>query len=151
MTGVTGRTIRGLLQTDAAINPGNSGGPLLNARGEVIGINTAIESPVKGSVGIGFAIPVNTVRRVLPLMMSGTQVEHPWLGIAGTGITPELADRFHLGSRTGVLVTEVMEGSPASRTGLRPLSVTPSGRPLVGDIITAVDGRAVTSVEPWFN
>lgn len=68
------------------------------------------------------AIPVNTVRCVLPLMMSGTQVEHPWLGIAGTGITPELADRFHLGSRTGVLVTEVMEGSPASRTGLAAFS-----------------------------
>ncbi|MDI6824433.1 MAG: trypsin-like peptidase domain-containing protein [Bacillota bacterium] len=147
MTGVTGRTIRGLLQTDAAINPGNSGGPLLNARGEVIGINTAIESPVSGSVGIGFAVPINTARRSLPLMVSGGQVEHPWLGIAGTGITPDVADRLHLGSRTGVLVTEVMEGSPASGAGLRPLSVTPSGRTLVGDIITAVDGRAVASVD----
>jgi putative serine protease PepD len=147
MTGVTGRTIRGLLQTDAALNPGNSGGPLLNARGEVIGINTAIESPVKGSVGIGFAVPINTARRSLPLMVSGKQVEHPWLGIAGTAITPELADRLHLGSRAGVLVTEVIDGSPADRAGLRPVSVTPSGRVIVGDIITAVDGRAVNSVD----
>jgi len=147
MTGVTGRTIRGLLQTDAAINPGNSGGPLLNARGEVIGINTAIESPIRGSVGIGFAIPVNTARRVLPALVSGQQVEHPWLGIAGTAITPELADRLGLGSRSGVLVTEVFDGSPAERAGLRPVSVTQSGRTLAGDIITAVDGRPVKSVD----
>lgn len=80
-------------------------------------------------------------------MMSGTQVVHPWLGIVGTGITPELADRFRMGSRVGVLVTEVIEGSPASKAGLRPLSVTPSSRTLVGDIITAVDGRAVASVD----
>lgn len=147
MTGVTGRTIRGLLQTDAAINPGNSGGPLLNARGEVIGINTAIESPIKGSVGIGFAIPANTARRSLPLMVSGAQVEHPWLGIAGTAVTPELADRLNLDTRTGVLVTEVIDGSPAESAGLRPLSVTSAGRTVVGDIITAVDGRAVSSVD----
>lgn len=147
MTAVTGRTIRGLLQTDAAINPGNSGGPLLNARGEVIGINTAIESPVKGSVGIGFAIPANMARRVLPSLMTGQQVEHPWLGIAGTAITPELAERLQLGSLSGVLVSEVTPGSPADRAGLRPLSVTQSGRTLPGDVITAVDGRPVRSVD----
>ncbi|MEW6399916.1 MAG: trypsin-like peptidase domain-containing protein [Bacillota bacterium] len=147
MMGVTGRTIRGLLQTDAAINPGNSGGPLLNARGEVVGINTAIQSPVEGSVGIGFAIPINTARRVLPALVSGQQVEHPWLGIGGVAITSELADRLRLDTRSGVLITQVIEGSPADRAGLRPMSVTQSGRTLVGDIITAVDGRAVKSVD----
>ncbi|HHY95776.1 MAG TPA: PDZ domain-containing protein [Firmicutes bacterium] len=147
MTAVTGRTIRGLLQTDAAINPGNSGGPLFNARGEVIGINTAIESPVKGSVGIGFAIPINTARRILPSLITGKQVEHPWLGIGGTALTPELAQRLQLSVQTGVLVSEVVAGSPADKAGLRPLSVTQSGRTLPGDIITAVDGKPVKSVE----
>jgi putative serine protease PepD len=79
--------------------------------------------------------------------VSGQQVEHPWLGIGGVAITSELADRLRLDTRSGILITQVIEGSPADRAGLRPMSVTQSGRTLVGDIITAVDGRTVKSVD----
>ncbi|MBI3988750.1 MAG: PDZ domain-containing protein, partial [candidate division NC10 bacterium] len=143
--------MRGIIQTDAAINPGNSGGPLLNSRGEVIGINTAIFSPSGGNVGIGFAIPINTAKRLLPELVRKGRASHPWLGIAGMDITPELAKDLNLPVNEGVLVAQVYPGSPAERAGLRgsrrPLRV---GNTIVrtgGDIITAIDGRKLTSVD----
>jgi putative serine protease PepD len=119
-----GSVQRDLIQTDAPINPGNSGGPLLNARGEVIGINTMIESPVRGSVGVGFAIPINTAKARLSQLASGTDLEPVWLGIGGQDTS------------SGVEVSGVAPGSPAEQAGLRE-----------GDVITAIDGNAVGSID----
>ena len=97
-----GFTINNVIQTDAAINPGNSGGPLLDAKGRVIGINSQIESPNGGgNVGIGFAVPINTVRQVAQQLLANGQVEHAFLGISGTDVTPELADVLNLGGQPG--------------------------------------------------
>lgn len=138
-----GRALTGLIQTDAAINPGNSGGPLLNARGEVIGVNESIQSPVQGSVGVGFAVPINTAKRTLPALEKGQAVQHPWLGISGQAITPALADSLGLSRQSGVLVVEVVAAGPADRAGLKATG-TPDPS---DDIITAIDGHGVTSVE----
>lgn len=147
----SGRPIRDMLQTDAAVNPGNSGGPLLNSSGEVIGINTAIESPVQGSVGIGFAVPVNTAKRYLPQMLAGEQVQHPWLGISGVALTPDLAKELGLSVQQGILLAEVTRGGPAASAGLRggsgQVRTAATALPAGGDVITAVDGRRVASVE----
>ncbi|MBX6377749.1 MAG: trypsin-like peptidase domain-containing protein [Clostridia bacterium] len=143
----SGRPIRNLLQTDAAINPGNSGGPLLSLDGVVIGINTAIESPVRGSVGIGFAVPINVAKAVLPDMLAGRRVQHPWLGIAGLEVTPELAREYGLGVERGVLVVEVVPGSPAAQAGLRPAQGRQFSDPRRADVIQAVDGQPVRRVE----
>ena len=110
----TGRAISNMIQTDASINPGNSGGPLLNAQGEVIGITTAIESPVRGSVGVGFAVPVNTAKRDLPQLLAGKDVQHTWLGISGQAITSSLADHLKLSVSEGVYVVQVLPNSPAA-------------------------------------
>ncbi|MBI4493574.1 MAG: trypsin-like peptidase domain-containing protein [Chloroflexi bacterium] len=143
-----GRPMRGLIQTDAPVNPGNSGGPLLNLQGEVIGITTAIESPVRGSVGIGFAIPSNEAKRLLPQLARGEQVDHPWLGISGTALTPELARQLNLSVQQGVLVSEAIADGPAAQAGLRGgRSTTESDTPVGGDVITAADGKAVGSVQ----
>ena len=148
------RAIRGGIQTDAAINPGNSGGPLLNAAGEVIGINSAIESPVRGSVGVGFAVPVNTAKRYLDDMIAGRPVAHPWLGIVGYQVTQKMAEQLGLSVAKGVYVLQVSPGSPAEKAGLRG-AVQPGRRlpgdlqlgdlPKGGDVITAIDGQTVTS------
>jgi len=138
-----GRTLNGMIQTDASINPGNSGGPLLSLAGRVIGINESIESPVEGSVGVGFAIPINTAKRVLPDLEKGQSVRHPWLGIRTQSVTPGLADALGLKERSGVLVIHVVPGSPAERSGLRA-----TGNPSASDdLITAIDGHALASAE----
>lgn len=145
---VAGRVITNMLQTDAAINPGNSGGPLLNSKGEVIGINTAMESPSYGATGIGFAIPINTAKSVLPSLLQGEEVRRPWLGVKGQAITPELAKRLDLVVNQGVYVVEVVPNSPAEKAGLRESGTDRYGDPTFGgDVITAVDGRAVARVE----
>ncbi|HYU18194.1 MAG TPA: trypsin-like peptidase domain-containing protein [Chloroflexota bacterium] len=137
------RTMRNLVQTDAAINPGNSGGPLLNAVGEVIGINTAIESPVRGSVGVGFAIPINTAKRLLPTLASGQTVQHAWLGLSGVALTPELARQAGLSVQQGILVAQVLPGGPAASAGIHG-----SGRSARGvDVITQIDGHPLKSVD----
>ena len=145
------RLIRGIIQTDAAINPGNSGGPLLNSRGEVIGINTAIFSPSGGSVGIGFAVPINTAKRYLPQLIAKGRVGHPWLGITGQSIEEDLAAELHLPVKEGILVAQVFQGSPAERAGLRAgrRRVQAANRLVIlgGDIITAVDGIKLKSVD----
>ena len=150
-TGDSGRAILQMIQTDAAINPGNSGGPLLNASGEVIGINTAIESPVRGSVGIGFAVPVNTAKALLPDLLKGGEVKHPMLGISGVAITPALAKELELPVEKGVYVAEVIKGSPAEDAGVKGAlsrsSAPRAGVPRGGDIVTAIDQVAVGKVE----
>jgi len=146
-----GRQIRGVIQTDAPINPGNSGGPLLNSRGEVIGINSAIYTPSGGSVGIGFAIPVNTAKRLLPQLIAKGRVSHPWMGISGLDITPEVAKALKLPAREGILVVQVAARGPAGRAGIKGSGKRARvGNTLVsigGDIIVAVEGRKVTSID----
>jgi S1-C subfamily serine protease len=138
-----GRALTGMIQTDAPINPGNSGGPLLDGNGAVIGINDSIESPVQGSVGVGFAIPINTAKGLLPALEQGRTIQHPALGISGESITPGLATQLGLSVRSGVLVTTVFPGSPAEKAGLQATGSADAGN----DIITAIDGHAITSIE----
>jgi putative serine protease PepD len=146
-----GRSIRGIIQTDAAINPGNSGGPLLNASGEVIGVSTAIFSPSGGSVGVGFAVPINTAKRIIPELISRGRVARPYLGISGHEIVPTLAQALRLPVKEGIMVVEVTPGSPAQRAGIRGGDRTVQvGNTIVrvgGDIITEVDGVRVGSFE----
>jgi len=147
----TGRQIRNVIQTDAAINPGNSGGPLLNSRGEVIGLNTAIFSPSGGSIGIGFAIPVNTAKKLLPLLIARGRVSHPWLGISGLDVTPNLARTLSLPVKEGVMIAQVAPGGPAARAGLRGsdrrVRVGNYMMNVGGDIIQALDGQRIASVD----
>jgi len=138
-----GRALTGMIQTDAPINPGNSGGPLLDGNGAVVGINDSIESPVQGSVGVGFAIPINTAKRLLPALEQGQTIQHPALGISGETITPGLATQLGLSVRSGVLVASVLPGSPAEKAGLQATGSADAS----DDIITAIDGHAITSIE----
>ncbi|HWQ14964.1 MAG TPA: trypsin-like peptidase domain-containing protein [Roseiflexaceae bacterium] len=139
--------IPNVIQTDAAINPGNSGGPLLNIRGEVIGVNTAIRSETGLFEGVGYAVPANAVARVVPALIATGRYDHPWMGIGMRDVDPLMARRFGLPVRQGVLITEVQPGSPADQAGLRggDRSEEYAGVPLTlgGDIITAVNGEPV--------
>ncbi|HXG50255.1 MAG TPA: trypsin-like peptidase domain-containing protein [candidate division Zixibacteria bacterium] len=142
---VTRRPIQGVIQTDAAINPGNSGGPLLDSAGRLIGVNTAIYSPSGASAGIGFAIPVDTVNRVVPELIRHGKVIRPGLGIQ---IAEEpIAQR--LGVR-GVLVVDVIPGGPAARAGMRPTRRDATGRVRLGDIIVGLDGKKIESPNDLF-
>ncbi|MEE9538339.1 MAG: trypsin-like peptidase domain-containing protein, partial [candidate division NC10 bacterium] len=145
-----GREIRGVIQTDAAINPGNSGGPLLNSRGEVIGINTAIFSPSGGSVGIGFAIPINKVKRIVPQLITKGRVSHPWLGISGLTLTPEISRTLSLPVKQGVLVVRVTRRSPAARAGIRGgkrrIRIGNTILRVGGDVLVGVDGQEIKSM-----
>lgn len=147
---VAGRPVRGGIQTDAAINPGNSGGPLLNAAGEVIGVNSSIESPVGASVGVGFAVPINTVKRALDDMAAGRVVQHPRVGIQGLPVTQRLVEQLGLPVQKGVYVVQVVAGGPAEKAGIR--GAVPPGRPVPdeppkgGDVITAIDGQPVAKI-----
>lgn len=140
-----------LIQTDAAINPGNSGGPLLNTRGEVIGINTAIFSRTGENAGIGFAIPVATIRRVLPDLLEYGAVQRPWIGIVrARTVTPRLAQILELPVEEGVLVEQVAEGSSADLAGIRGGNrrVWIGNVPLIigGDVLVEMDGQPVRRV-----
>jgi putative serine protease PepD len=147
----TGRQIRNVIQTDAAINPGNSGGPLLDSRGEVIGINTAIFTPSGGSVGIGFAIPVNTAKKLLPQLIARGRASHPWLGISAMEITPDIARTLKLPATEGVIIARVAPSSPADRAGLRGaqrrVRVGNYMFAVGGDIILAVDDQKIKTVD----
>jgi len=144
-----------LIQTDAAINPGNSGGPLLDSQGRVIGVNTAIESPVRGSVGVGFAIPVNMVKKVVPALIKEGRYAHPWLGIGGRTIIPRLAQKLGLPVDRGVLVERVEPQGPAAKAGLRggTREVTVDGVSIRtgGDIIIAINSTWVKKFEDLVN
>src|SRR5215216_7476238 len=148
----TRRTINGAIQTDASINPGNSGGPLLNARGEMIGINTAIYSPSGGSVGIGFAVPVDTAKKIVPDLISKGYVSRPWLGIPTMPLNQRIAERLNLPVEEGIIVGDVYRGSGAAAAGLRGAVVRESifgGITLqqVGDIILNIGGRKIASTD----
>ncbi len=137
------------IQTDAAINPGNSGGPLLNTHGEVIGINTAIHSDTGATVGIGFAIPINTARRIANDLITQGRVRRATLGVEGRGIWPQLAHALNLPIEHGILIERVTPGGPAAQAGIRggTRTVLAGLQQLMigGDVLIAIDGKAVTS------
>ncbi|MBW7956679.1 MAG: trypsin-like peptidase domain-containing protein [Deltaproteobacteria bacterium] len=145
-----GRLMSGIIQTDAAINPGNSGGPLLDSQGRMIGLNTAIFSPVNGSIGIGFAIPVDTLKKAVPSLVEKGYVSRPWLGIAGQTLDAYDAGAMGLPSG-GVLVADVFRGSPADKAGMRGSTGTKRiGNIIIasgGDLITGVNGKSVSSMD----
>ena len=149
LTAPNGYTIDKVIQTDAPINQGNSGGPLLNARGQVIGVNSQISSETGGNVGIGFAVPVNTVKEVVSQIKASGKVEHAYLGVQMQEITPELAETVNVPVDEGVMIVGVVEGSPADEAGLQggEQQVIVGGRSYVlgGDIVTRADGQPVTS------
>jgi S1-C subfamily serine protease len=144
LTEENGVTIEHLIQTDAAINPGNSGGPLLDSAGRLIGINTAIYSPSGAFAGVGFAVPVDTVNRVVPQLIAKGQYVRPVLGIGADESINQMASQ-RLGI-SGVVVLKVNPGSAADAAGLKPATILPDGRLVPGDIITAVEGKPVDSV-----
>ena len=146
----SGYSIPDVIQTDAAINPGNSGGPLLNMKGEVVGINTAIQSATGEFTGVGFAVPSNTVKKVIPVLIEDGIFYHPWMGISGSDVDPELAKVRELNSSKGFLIATVIEGSPAEDAGLQGITITKEidGReyPMDGDIILKIDDVVVRKI-----
>jgi len=133
------------VQTDAAINPGNSGGPLLDSAGRLIGINTQIASPSGASAGVGFAVPVDTVSRVVPQLIAHGRVVRPHLGVSVGG-----EQALRRAGVAGVLVMSVAEGSPAARAGLRGTSRQEDGSLVLGDIVQAIDGDPVASADDLY-
>lgn len=143
------------IQTDAPINPGNSGGPLLNERGEVIGVNAQIRSEERANSGVGFAIPISIVERVIPQLIAEGRYQHPYMGISGSTFSPICADELGIKPHMrGALVVDILSGTPAARAGLRSgdtrvnsqyPQICPERRG--GDLITAVDGQKVTSFD----
>jgi S1-C subfamily serine protease len=148
-------SIPNVIQVDAAINPGNSGGPLLNDRGEVVGINTAIQTQTGEFSGVGFAIPSNTMKRIVPHLIQDGHYKHPWLGISGITIDPDLSDSLGLPIQNGFLIEKIVPDSPASKAGLHASNQTKSvdGEKFSfgGDIITGVDSVPVKKLEDLLN
>jgi S1-C subfamily serine protease len=146
-----GFTISDVIQTDAPINPGNSGGPLLDSSGEVVGVNSQIESNGSGNVGIGFAVPMDTVREIAQQLIESGEVRHAFLGISGTDLDPEVAEVLNLDAEDGALVQAVTPDSPAAEAGIEAgdATVTVDGRQVRagGDLIVAVDGKAITGMD----
>lgn len=140
-----------IIQTDAPINPGNSGGPLLNTRGQVVGINTAIRSSTGEFAGIGFAVPSNTIAKIVPTLVETGAFQHPWVGISGRDMTPGLASALDLEEPRGVLVVEVVAGSPAEKAGIRggdnPTRIEGQTIPLGGDILLELDGNQIRKLD----
>ena len=147
----SGFSIPDVIQTDAAINPGNSGGPLLNMNGEVVGINTAIQSSTGDFTGIGFAIPSNTAAKIVPDLINDGNYHHPWVGIAGRDIDPALATVLNLQDARGFLIVTVVEDSPAAKAGLQgstdSIEVEGISYPTGGDIVLSVDGKTVRKID----
>ena len=146
-----GYSIPDVIQTDAAINPGNSGGPLLNMRGDIVGINTAIQSTTGEFTGVGFAIPSKTVAKIVPTLINEGEYKHPWIGISGRDIDPDMAKALGVKDAIGFLIITVIENSPASKAGLMGSDETieRDGREysIGGDIILAVDGIDVRKID----
>lgn len=156
-----GHVMNGMIQTDAPLNPGNSGGPLLNASGQVVGINTLIESPIQGSIGIGFAIPIDRLIALKQQLVSGQAIQHAWLGIEGMDIDSLMQQEMNLASGSGVYVTEVTKSGPAAKAGLRGdsnakklsnASASQLADPFKllkgdGDIIVGVNGTKIQTIE----
>jgi len=133
-------TFENFIQTDAAINPGNSGGALVDANGNLLGINTAIYSRTGGSLGIGFAIPVSTARQVMEGLIKDGQVTRGWIGVEPRDLTPEIAQTLNLPIKQGVLITGVLQSGPASAGGLRP-----------GDVVVKIAGTPVLNTPQLLN
>jgi serine protease Do len=145
-------TIPDVIQTDAAINPGNSGGVLLNDQGQVIGVTAAMETSNGSSAGIGFVIPANIVNRVVPELINNGKIEHPYLGISGTDLNPQLAKAMNLSeSQRGALVVSVASGGPAEKAGLKGSNTTAQinglNAPIGGDVITAINGQKINTFD----
>lgn len=147
----SGDLVDNVIQTDAAINPGNSGGPLLNTSGEMIGVNTSIFTIGGGNIGIGFAIPINTIRRVATELIREGRVLRPWFGVEGYSLNEDLAGDLNLPVETGILVARVHRGSSADNAGIQganQIALLYNERILIGgDIITEVDGQQVSSLD----
>jgi 2-alkenal reductase len=154
LTNSTGGTysIPDIIQTDAAINPGNSGGVLVDDQGRLIGVTSAIESSANSNSGVGFVIPSAIVQKVVPSLIKTGKYDHPWLGLSGTTLTPDLAQAMNLkAAQRGVLVMTLVENGPSAKAGLQPSSqaATVSGQPVNvgGDVITGINGQAVNRFE----
>ena len=145
-----GYSIPDVIQTDAAINPGNSGGPLLNMRGEIVGINTAIQSATGEFTGVGFAVPSQTVAKIVPSLIQNGEYKHPWIGISGRDIDPDLAKVLDRNDAVGFLVVTVIPDSPASKAGLHGSEnieeIDGIQYTIGGDIILSVDGVEVRKI-----
>jgi S1-C subfamily serine protease len=146
-----GFQIPDIIQTDAAINPGNSGGPLLNMRGQIIGINTAIQSESGEFAGVGFAIPSRTVQKIVPVLIKDGAYHHPWVGISGRDIDPDLAQVLGIKDARGFLVINIMNDSPAEKAGLIGMKETKEidgvSYQIGGDIVLTVDGKVVRKID----
>lgn len=146
-----GFSIPNVLQTDAAINPGNSGGPLLNRQGEVVGVNTAIETQTGTFSGVGFAIPANTVQRVVPELISEGDYNHPYLGVRGLNVDSEIAEEMGLENARGFLISQVPNGTAADKAGLRggqyQATIREQRINLGGDVIVAINNTKVRSLQ----
>jgi S1-C subfamily serine protease len=140
---LTGRKITGVIQTDAAINPGNSGGPLLNTHGKMIGVNTQIVSKSGSSSGIGFAIPIDVVKKIIPQLIQYGKVRE--IGLAGVSLVPDYY-RYRLGFKSGVIIYKVRRGSSAERVGLKGLSRGRFGRIIVGDVVVELEGKEIAKI-----
>jgi S1-C subfamily serine protease len=144
-------SIPNIIQTDAAINPGNSGGPLIDTQGRVVGINTAIFSNTGVYSGVGFAIPSNTISKVATSLIQNGSYHHPYIGIVGLSLTPDLSKQIGLNQTKGFLITSITKGSPADKSGLRAGSTTTTinGRDVEvgGDIILKIDNREVSKID----
>lgn len=144
------RPIEGAIQTDASINPGNSGGPLLDKFGRMIGINSQILSPAGGSVGVGFAIPVNIAKRVVPQLIQYGEVRRPKLGANLYSVEQLSNQGLRLPVEKGLLVRSALPGSPAERSGIRGITQTGSGEMVLGDIITSIDGEKLNNLDDLY-
>ncbi|HJU34983.1 MAG TPA: trypsin-like peptidase domain-containing protein [Nitrososphaera sp.] len=144
-------SIPDVIQTDAAINPGNSGGPLLDMQGEVIGINSAIFSTTGGFAGVGFAVPSNTIAKIAPILIERGSFQHPWLGVSGIDMTPEIAEAIGLGEPRGFLVIEAAPDGPADAAGIQggdtPAQLAGREIALGGDVILAIDDRDIRKID----
>jgi len=149
--GTASFSIPDVIQTDAAVNPGNSGGPLLNMKGQVIGINTAIQSGTGEFAGIGFAVPSNTVSKIVPILIKEGKYKHPWLGISGVDIDPDLAGILGLQDTRGLLVVSIVKDSPAEKAGLHGSTETKEidgiKYQIGGDVILSVDHKDVRKID----
>ena len=149
--GTASFSIPDVIQTDAAVNPGNSGGPLLNMKGQVIGINTAIQSGTGEFAGIGFAVPSNTVSKIVPILIKEGKYKHPWLGISGVDIDPDLANVLGLQDTRGLLIVSVVKDSPAEKAGLHGSTETKEidgiKYQIGGDVILSVDNKDVRKID----
>ncbi|MGH2619396.1 MAG: S1C family serine protease [Anaerolineales bacterium] len=151
-SGQVGYTIPDIIQTDAPINPGNSGGVLVDGQGQLIGVTAAIASPVRASAGVGFAIPSDIVKRVVPALIETGRYQHTWLGISGASLTFDLAQAMNLDAdQQGALIIDIVPGGPADQADLRGSSqdLTINGQPfrVGGDVITAIGGQSIDNFE----